>query len=195
MDFEDQQALQPYLLSGENLLWTGRPQTGFVLTKADIFRIPFSLLWGGFAVFWEYLAYTSGAPPFFLLFGAPFVVIGIYIIAGRFFVDLVRRGKTVYGLTEDRVLILSGFATPSLKAFQIRELPEITLSVRPDRRGTITFGPTTIFDGMRFDASWRGGKRVSSPAFELVENAPDVYQTIQGLQRQGDSRGQKSGWN
>ncbi len=195
MDFQDQQTLQPYLLSGESLLWTGRPQTGFVLTKADIFRIPFSLLWGGFAVFWEYLAYTSGAPPFFLLFGAPFVLVGVYIIAGRFFVDLVRRGKTVYGLTEERVLILSGVATRSLQALQIRELPGITLSVRPDRRGTIAFGPTTVFDGLRFGVLWRGGKRVATPAFELVENAPDVYQIIQGLQGQMARRGQKIGWN
>ena len=46
-------AIQPELLSGESILWAGQPNHRVVFHKEDVFLIPFSLLWGGFAIFWE----------------------------------------------------------------------------------------------------------------------------------------------
>jgi len=46
-------AIQPKVLSGESILWTGQPDTRVVFHKEDLFLIPFSLLWGSFAIFWE----------------------------------------------------------------------------------------------------------------------------------------------
>ena len=76
--------LSPYLRPGELLLWSGRPDPNVHFTGADAFLIPFSIMWAGFAFFWESAAFRSGGPIFFKLWGIPFVAMGLYIVFGRF---------------------------------------------------------------------------------------------------------------
>ena len=86
MSFEVEQKLRPELSSGEHLLWSGVPSQGLRFRPADVFMVPFSLMWGGFAIFWEYSVVSSkGAPVFFTLWGIPFVLVGLNMIFGRFF--------------------------------------------------------------------------------------------------------------
>lgn len=77
MDANPTLVLSKELASGERLLWSGRPQQGVVVRRADLFLIPFSLLWCGFAVFWEATVLTSKAPLLFRLWGIPFVLVGL----------------------------------------------------------------------------------------------------------------------
>jgi hypothetical protein len=93
IDFNTAAIFQPELSAGESLLWSGQPLRKVIFHRQDWFAIPFSFLWGGFAIFWELgvLGYfeNSGhphsAPGFLALWGIPFVLIGQYLIWGRFF--------------------------------------------------------------------------------------------------------------
>jgi hypothetical protein len=86
----------------EELLWAGQPRPGVRFSKADLLLVPFSLVWGGFALVWEAGVLFAHAPWFLCIWGVPFVLMGQYIIWGRFLVDARRRSRTFYGLTQDR---------------------------------------------------------------------------------------------
>ncbi len=185
MDFDAERELMTELRSGERLRWSGRPRGGVRLTSADVLQIPFSLFWCGFAVFWEYMAYRDNAPLPMLAFGGAFVLIGVYLIVGRFFADAYRRGRTVYGLTDERVLILGGGARRQVRSLPLASLQEVTLKERPDWSGDITLGPS-MGPAAWFGSSWPGAARYQPPTLEAVENAREVYEQL--LRAQEDQR-------
>lgn len=182
MDFTLSTELQQHLDANEKLLWTGQPKKGIVFRTADIFLIPFSLLWCGFAIFWFTTALNSGAPFFFALFGLPFVAIGLIFVFGRFLIDAKQRDKTVYGLTSDRIIIKSGIFRTSVKSLNIRTLSDIEYSEKSDGTGTINFGPKNPYmiwgNGMNW---WPGMK--ASPSLDLIPEVRKVYNQIIELQR------------
>lgn len=100
--------LQPFLLPGERLLWAGRPDPGVWFTPGDLALIPLSILWCGFAVFWESLAVTGNGGAFFIIWGVPFIAAGLYFVVGRFFYKRYRKGRTIYGITPGRAIVLTG---------------------------------------------------------------------------------------
>jgi hypothetical protein len=170
-------------LSGdERLLWKGAPQSGIKLRPNDAYLIPFSLFWGGFAIFWEYTAVTqtlrnNPAGLLFPLFGIPFVLMGLYIVLGRFFVDAKMRANTEYAVTNRRAIIVSGLFSRTVRSIDLQSTPEITLSEKADNSGTINFGPVPYGWGSRRDP-WSFGMP-SQSAFEMIANARGVYEIIQ----------------
>ena len=165
----------------ERLLWKGRPRGGLRLRPADAYMIPFSFVWGGFAIFWEYSVVTQvpkGHAPgiAFSLFGIPFVVIGLYIMFGRFFVDAKMRSNTEYAVTNRRVIIASGVFGRKVRSIDLQSLPEITIVERADRSGTINFGPASSMWGAQRDP-WSFGMP-SQSAIEMIDNVRSVYDII-----------------
>ncbi|MEO6720586.1 MAG: PH domain-containing protein [Ferruginibacter sp.] len=181
-NFELEEELRPNLSSGEKLIWTAKPKTGVVFRSSDAFMIPFSLLWGGFALFWETSVITTDAPFFFKLWGIPFVLVGLYMIIGRFFVDAKKRANTIYGLTSDRIIIKSGIFSRDIKSLNIRTLSDITINQKADNSGTITLGPTDIRYSMMQGMEWPGAKQ--APRLEFIEDVKSVYDKIIEMQRQ-----------
>jgi hypothetical protein len=143
--------------------------------------IPFSILWGGFAVFWEASVIRSGGPVFFVLWGIPFVLVGLHITIGRFFVDARRRARTIYAVTGDRILIASGFLSTTTKTLDLRTLSDITLQERGDGSGTITFGRTYPRASVFAEGSWPGVPL--PPRFEMIEDVRQVYDMIREAQQ------------
>jgi hypothetical protein len=184
MSFEAETALRPEIARDERLLWSGMPRQGIRFRPSDILMVPFSLMWGGFAFFWEYSVVSSGhAPVFFALWGVPFVLVGVYIIVGRFFVDSFQRARTYFGVTDQRVIILSGLFNRDVKSISLRGLSDISLNERGDASGDITFGPTNPMAAMWSGTAWPGMSKKFAPAFELVDGVRRVYELIREQQR------------
>jgi len=182
INFDLENELRQNLSSGEKLIWTGKPRTGIMLRSSDVFLIPFSLLWGGFAVFWESSVLATDAPFFFKLWGIPFVLAGIYMIIGRFFIDAKKRENTIYGITTDRIVIKSGVFSTDIKSLNIKTLSDITINQKSDNSGTITLGPTDMRYSMMQGMEWPGNKQ--PPKLEFIDDVKSVYDKIIDLQRQ-----------
>jgi len=80
------QKIAPYLSSDETLHRAGMPNPNIIFHSDDWAAIPFSLLWTGFFVFWEFGVWKQQST-FMFLWGIPFLLIGNYMVWGRFFVD------------------------------------------------------------------------------------------------------------
>ncbi len=147
-----------------------------MLRGADILMVPFSLMWGGFAFYWEYSVVHSDAPLLFRLWGIPFVLVGLHMIVGRFFLDAWQRSRTEYEVTSDRVTIHSGIFNRQLKTMDLRSLGEYSLTESRSGEGTISFGVSAagnVFSGL---ASWPGMADV--PRFDSIPEARKVYDII-----------------
>ena len=178
----DGSSIERELNSGERLLWKGRPRGGIRLRGMDFFLIPFTLLWAGFAFFSGFAAFRQalqrGSPAWPALIPiVPFVVVGLYILIGRFFVDAMMRARTEYGLTNRRAIIVSGFFSSNVKSVDLRATPEILLSERHDGSGTITFGATPFGWWMQ-RSPWGFGSSSATPSFEMIEDVRSVYKII-----------------
>jgi len=201
------QVIARELEPGEALLWAGQPRRGVVFRSSDVFLIPFSLMWGGFAIFWEASVLSQGrtdgreAPLFFSLWGIPFVLMGLYLIFGRFIVDALQRENSYYGVTDRRVMIvtglfgerpsldlatlictITGLARHKVKSLDLRTLTDISMMERADGRGTITFGPQVPYSSFA-GTGWPGWNRFASPSFDPIEHVKSVYEQIRGAQR------------
>jgi hypothetical protein len=171
-------ALKAKLEPQERLLWWGRPKLGLMFRRADLFLVPFSLVWGGFAFSAGGGAISHGAPFPFILFTMLFMVVGFYIIVGRFLHDAWRRAGTCYGVTTRRILILSRSA---MKSLELRQLSEVGLTESSDGSGSLAFGPELgLFQHNRGFGLWTGTP--TTPTFERIANVGEVHSLIRRAQ-------------
>src|SRR5262249_42158437 len=176
--------LQGELLPDETLLWAGRPCRKVILHKEDIGLIPFSLLWGGFAIFWEYMATggfqrSDGPNWFFALWGVPFVAIGQYMIWGRFFYAWWKKGRVFYGVTNKRVIVLDRVWGRKVSIAYLDRIPRIEKECRSDGIGTLRFGypPISVNKRKNF-GSFDPLPTSEVPTFVDVEQADAVYRIV-----------------
>jgi hypothetical protein len=164
------------LPSDETIVWNGAPRAGLLLRKEDALLIPFSLLWCGFALFWESAVLATPAPFFFRLWGLPFVLIGLYTVAGRFFVEAFVRARTTYVVTERAAYINYTGPFSSVKRYAGSALGTLEYQPAANGEGTIRFSAAAS------PFSRNGGFSYINPiqndAFIGVANARDVYNLI-----------------
>jgi hypothetical protein len=186
MSMTDTSDLNERLLAGERILWSGRPAQGFLLTSRDAALIPMSLLWGGFAIFWETMVVTQAKTPgFFALWGIPFVLIGLYLIVGRFLVDAWIRSGMFYAVTDKRILISRSRPFAKFTAVSLDRLPDASITGNSGGRGTIRFGePAPTWGRRNSMASWTPSLD-PTPQFIAIDDARSVFDQVQRASRGG----------
>ena len=138
---------QSELQSGESIYWTGTAdpaRAALSALPASLFGIPFA----GFALFWisQALRATNGlskshnsfASGFsvFPLFGLPFLFVGLGIVLAPLWAYLKGR-STVYAVTNQRVMIITGGSNRSVKSLTPVDILGVDHSERPDGSGDI----------------------------------------------------------
>jgi len=154
-DEDDARArVQERLVAGERILWVGRPDPAVNFTTADIFLIPFSLIWTGIVTsFWVVPSSpagdASGVNGAFVVIPALFTLIGLYYLFGRFIYKRWNKLRTIYAITDRRAIILMGSRS-------VRDTPASgqPIETRVSRNGSherVTFGVTSggFFGGNR----------------------------------------------
>lgn len=180
MDETPEDVIRRELGPSEQPLWVGRPRQGLMLRPMDMLVIPFSLLWGGFAIFWEVGVITTGAPLFFAVWGVPFVLLGLYMIIGRFFADAWDRSATTYAVTSERIVIVRTLFGRHVKSLPFDTMKQTSLRERSNGAGTIVFGsnePYYAWYGPYTSPWWP-----ALPSFELAEEARRVYEIVREAQ-------------
>lgn len=177
----------------EQILWTGSPYRGLLFRGSDIFLIPFSLVWGGFALFWTATVILAAVGGFavedaeiskavlipFLLVGVLFSIIGLFFIFGRFAVDIWRRKRTDYAVTNKRAVIVDGFFGKSFDFMPLERGLQIKVSGK--KRGSIKFGANYgFFDIARSLSYWIGPPHPF--VFESIDDVQHVYGIIRNVQ-------------
>lgn len=178
MTYEDDYGFcRPHMGPEEFILWKGKPAVRPLLSKGDIFMIPFSIFWCGFAFFWEITALSS-APSFFPIFGIPFVCVGLYLVFGRFIYTAYIRKRTRYVITNKKIIRLRGKRIEFLAA---STMPAAHCTANADGSGTIRFAaPNPYYRGRYHSAFY--GYGMDQGSFSL-ENIPSLIQVQQAIDR------------
>lgn len=126
---EATQELAKVLLPGECVQWAGQPRPKSQRASFGIWL--FAVPWTAFALFWESLALIpltqslkgvalgipTGFGIVFPLFGVPFIVIGLAMLAAPF-LAMHKASRTVHAVTDRRLLtVVTGRATKVESAF------------------------------------------------------------------------------
>jgi uncharacterized membrane protein len=185
----DLDAVASHLSAGERIEWVGRPDPTKHFTRGDVFLIPFSIMWGGFSIFWEASVVIGGAPAFFALWGVPFVVVGLYFMFGRFMYKAYRKRRTIYAITNRRVMaIVRRRQGETVDATYLRSIPNISTSAASSGRGSVEFGLSSPMFGRYANSGMeffmRGQMASAGISFFDIEDPRGVADLVERLRDQ-----------
>ncbi len=157
----------------------------------DILLVPFSLFWCYFLLL--RLVSINEAPWFSIFIAIPLIFIGLYCLAGRYWLDICHRKSSYYGITNKRIILVSGLFRYSFNSFNHCETLEIQLKENRNGCGAILFGQPrffyTLFETPFFPVLtiW-GFDRYAYRCFDLIDNARDVYELLTKVRQEKQSK-------
>ena len=150
-DWDRKAGASHWLRPDERIYWRGRPNPSVIFAPQDRYLVPLSLAWTAFAIFWEHGASHEGWG-FGTAWGVPFILLGAYMVVGRFFVKVWGRLHTFYAVTSERAVEVRKGGRTLLEAF-----PPAHAELHGKRdmnRGTMIFEKPSDWQGAR--RRWSG---------------------------------------
>ena len=201
-----QSSFQKILSPEETLQWIGQPQQGFILRRSDWLFIPLSLILGGLAIsmegwiiYWIFRVLAVGDSNLgneimlilviLALICLPIVLLGLFLIFGRFFFDRARRKKTWYAFTQQRVLIGSSMLKNRVRSYKLDKKLQLRLTNHPNGRGTLYFNADVFLWWVLVGPPWwipfwPDVEVYQPPCWERIENASAIWEWLkEGLEK------------
>ncbi len=161
-----------YIGPGDRVLWKGRPEKGVTMRPDELVTIPFGIFFTLFALFWISMAMQAGG--MFALFGVPFVLVGLYMVVGRFIINEHMKKNTAYVITDKAIIRKRG---SRIDVWYGRDLTN--MQVFTHKNGTTSF----MFSTVQVHYSGRRGVSTHLYGIENVRDAKDVSEAIQQIER------------
>ena len=160
--------------AAERPLWVGYPIPGKFAIKTGMRALLFGIPWTAFCVVWELQAIRSGSI-FMSLWGIPFIVIGFSMLASPL-VQYWMAHRTIYVVSNQRLLILDGLLRPSVKSFFPSDIGHLRVDEAKDGSGSIIFSEKRTQDA-------EGGWNVEKIGFIAIAKVRDAEGHIAALKR------------
>ena len=156
---------------GDRILWKGRPEKGITMRPDELATIPFGIFFTLFALFWISMAIQAGP---FALFGIPFVLVGLYMVGGRFIINEHMKKNTAYVITDKAIIRKRG---SRVDVWYGRDLSNMQVFVH--KNGTTSF----MFSTVQVHYNRRRGMSTHLYGIENVRDAKDVSEAIKQIER------------
>lgn len=171
-------ALSRELEEGEQVVWKGM-KLARVEPKGFLIYL-FAIPWTAFALFWMAMAglFTMGqetdpAAYIFPLFGLPFVLVGLGMLAAPF-LSFFQRGRILFAVTDKRALKLSLGRELTVNSVPGTQIVENVRRESPDGTGTIDLT-------LSIDVTGYNGRKSRKMEFGRVDNVFEADKAIRAI--------------
>ena len=192
MYYELYEQFKDELVSGEEMLWSGKPGLSILSSRGTVFMLLFGIFWLGFSLFWEFgaiVAYLESGVIIFPIFGIPFVIIGLFLVFGLPVYMRHKKKNTVYAVTSKRLIIITyKRRDKDVQTTFIKDIKGINKTVKRNGVGTIVFGnnPALAYMGVnsgmiRYGGAYGPYYGEMCPVFYDISDAEQVYKMVHDL--------------
>ena len=162
------------LAPGERMIWSGVSRAGIVFRGSDLTQVPISI-----AILYIFTSkYRSASLDGALervLWSALLATV-LYVVFGRFLYDALRRRRSVYAITSERVMMINSVWTRYVKSYALSSITDIKLDEKKNGVGNIWLGRRFLPPG------WHDPRTLPSRthrnAFEMIPDAKHVYELL-----------------
>lgn len=176
----DLASIEGRLAPGERTYWLGHPYPRSQLSGQDVLLLPLAVIWavisglGVFALPWQVKLL-----PLLVFLGS------LEILVGRFVFPSRRRRRTLYAVTDRRVisLVRRQWLGDRVTDMYLTAIPRITAYQGRSSRGTLLFGYAPRYDELRLLAQTRNEKLATGVGFYNIED-PETIKTLVEVARE-----------